>query len=344
MQGIIQTNHDLRNASLDEIKEFLQELQYELRYRFSTLSKDNFSEQDLAEMHVGKAAIAGNATTATTAALAARIPAGQVDSTSTATKFTATVPGITELKTGVAVYLMNGVVTSASGCTLNVNGLGAKPIYQTLAAESRSTTIFNINYTMLFVYNEDRVEGGCWDVYYGYNSDTNTIAYNVRTNAAPGNMALALTRYKIIFTKRDGTLLPSTQTSNSTGTTKTINTDPFDPFQPIYYYATTTGVAVGAAPSASYMYMQHSAIDLRYSFNAGSTLTTGKAVYLRCVPDADCTVKLDGNNCVTQTLPNTNDGKVYIYLGKAYSTTQIWLSQNHPIYMYDTKLHLWNGE
>ena len=149
MQGIIQTNHDLRNASLDEIKEFLQELQYELRYRFSTLSKDNFPEQSLAEMHVGGADVAENATTATTAALAARIPAGQVDSTSTSTKFTATVPGITELKSGVAVYLMNGVVTSASGCTLNINGLGAKPIYQTLAAESRSTTIFNINYTML---------------------------------------------------------------------------------------------------------------------------------------------------------------------------------------------------
>lgn len=50
MQGLIQTNHDLRNASLDEIKDFLQELQYELRYRFSTLSKDNFSEQDLSEL------------------------------------------------------------------------------------------------------------------------------------------------------------------------------------------------------------------------------------------------------------------------------------------------------
>lgn len=341
MQGIIQTNHDLRNASLDEIKEFLQELQYELRYRFSTLSKENFSEQSLAGMHVGGATVAKNATTA---ALAARIPAGQVDDTSTATEFTATVPGITELKTGVAVYLMNGVVTSASGCTLNINGLGAKPIYQTLAAATRSTTIFNVNYTMLFVYNEERVEDGCWDIYYGYNSDTNTIAYNVRTNASPGNMALALTRYKIIFTKRDGTLLPSTQNSNSTGTSKTLNTDPFDPFQPIYYYSTTTGVSAGSAPSASYMYMQHSAIDLRYSFNAGSTLVAGKAVYLRCVPQTDGTVVLDGASCVIQRIPDTTSSKVYVYLGKAYSTYQIWLSPNHPVYINDGNVHLWTGE
>ena len=341
MQGIIQTNHDLRNASLDEVREFLQELQYELRYRFSTLSKDNFSEQSLAEMHVGGADVAENATTAE---LAAGIPMGEVDETSTATKFTATVPGIRELKHGVSVMLTNGVVTSASGWTLNVNGLGPKPVYSSMAAATRATTIFNAAYTMLFTYNERRVEGGCWDIYYGYNSDTNTIAYNVRSNASAGVMAKALTRYKIVFTQRDGKLLPSTQVSNSTGTAKDLEDGPFDPFQPIYYYTTTTGVSAGAAPSVSYMYLQHSATDLRYAFNSGSTLTAGKAVYVRCSPEGDGTVSLDGDDCITQTLPSVNDGYVYIYLGKAYSTTQIWLSQNHPIYMYDTKLHLWNGE
>ena len=50
MQGIIQKNHDLRNASLAEIRDFLQELEYELKYRFSTLSKDNFDERDLREL------------------------------------------------------------------------------------------------------------------------------------------------------------------------------------------------------------------------------------------------------------------------------------------------------
>lgn len=103
---------------------------------------------------------------------AGAIPFGKVDSTSTATAFTATVEGITELVDGACCYLMNGVVTSASGWTLNVNGLGAKPVYQTLAAATVTTTIFNINYTMLFVYNSTRVEGGCWDIFYGYNSNT----------------------------------------------------------------------------------------------------------------------------------------------------------------------------
>lgn len=100
------------------------------------------------------------------------IPMGELDDTSTATVMTAAVPGITELRDGVCMWLTNGVITSASGVTLNVNGLGAKPLYSSLAAASRSTTIFNVNYTLLMVYNSDRVEGGCWDVVYGI--DTNT--------------------------------------------------------------------------------------------------------------------------------------------------------------------------
>ena len=50
MQGIIQKGRDMRNASLEEIREVLQELLLELRFRFSTLSKENFGEQDLKEL------------------------------------------------------------------------------------------------------------------------------------------------------------------------------------------------------------------------------------------------------------------------------------------------------
>ena len=89
-----------------------------------------------------------------TATKAEALPYGEVDSTSTSTAFTATVPGITELKGGTVVVLKNGVVTSASGFTINVNGLGAKPVYSNMATgndiaptnPTRETTIFNINY------------------------------------------------------------------------------------------------------------------------------------------------------------------------------------------------------
>ena len=101
----------------------------------------------------------------------ASIPMGELDSTSTATVMTAQVDGITELRDGVCVWLKNGVVKSASGVTLNINSLGAKPIYNSLSGAVVTTT-FTAASTYLFVYNSTRVTGGCWDMVYGY--DTNT--------------------------------------------------------------------------------------------------------------------------------------------------------------------------
>ena len=117
------------------------------------------------------------------------IPFGSVDGTSTETAFTATISGITELKDGVCMWLRNGVVTSAAGFTIDVNNLGAKPCYGSLAAATQSTTIFNINYTMLFIYNSTRVTGGCWDVVYGY--DSNTTYTPVKLGFAYGTCSTA---------------------------------------------------------------------------------------------------------------------------------------------------------
>ena len=106
------------------------------------------------------------------------IPSGVTDDEeSTATEFVATVPGITELRNGVCCFLTNNIITSAANCTLNINGLGAKPIYLVSAAATRATTQFAKNYTWLMIYNETRVDGGCWDL--GYLFNTNTTYSNI---------------------------------------------------------------------------------------------------------------------------------------------------------------------
>jgi hypothetical protein len=47
----------------------------------------------------------------------------------------------------------------------------------------------------------------------------------------------------------------------------------------------------------------------------------------------------------TQTLPTTNDGYIYIYLGMAYNATTIYLHTWHPIYWHDGQnLQLYQGE
>lgn len=112
------------------------------------------------------------------------IPFGVTDSTSTDTVFTATVPNVTELHNGTTIYIMNTKVTSAANCTLNINSLGAKPMYMTNAATTRVTTQFVTGVTWMFVYNETRVSGGCWDLVYLYNSNTTYSNFN---NLSLGN-------------------------------------------------------------------------------------------------------------------------------------------------------------
>lgn len=289
---------------------------------------------------------AGSATSGGAAKIAASIPFAEVDNTSTATVFTATVPGITELKSGVCCMLKNGVVTSASGFTVNVNNLGAKPCYTNLAAATRDTTIFNVAYTMLFVYNEDLDDGaGGWIIYRGYDANTNTIGYQVRTNSSALPASDKFYRYRLLFTSADGTKYVPANTSTSTNATasRTTNTRPIDPFGEIRYYSTTAAVDAGSKPSVSAIWQQYT-LTLGYSFNntgAALTMTADKPVYLRCAPQADGSAVME---YFTQTLPSTADGKIYIYLGLAYSTTNIELSLHHPVYYYNNSgIRLWTG-
>lgn len=106
------------------------------------------------------------------------IPYNVIDSSSTSTVKTATVAGVTALYDGLMVYLKNNNVASASGCTLNINNLGAKPIYLSTTGDAITSHISK-NYTFLFVYNASRISGGCWDLLVGYDSNTTYANYSL---------------------------------------------------------------------------------------------------------------------------------------------------------------------
>ena len=279
----------------------------------------------------------------------ASIPFAQVDSTSTATVYTATVPGITELRSGVCVMLMNGVVTSASGFTVDINGLGAKPVYSTLAAATRATTLFNVNYTLFLVYNEERVSGGCWDAYYGYDSNTNTIGYQLRTNSLSMPMTSVVYRYRLLFTSADHNHFVPANNSTSTNATasRTVCQDKIDPFGHICYYGATASVAADSRPSAASLWSQYN-ISLGYSFNrtgAALELTPWKPVYVKCTPQSDGSAIIDATTPYVQDLPTAEDGKIYIFLGISPAATAVELLPEHPVYCYrHGKIQLWTGE
>lgn len=282
------------------------------------------------------------------------IPFAQVDSTSVATAFTATVSGITELREGVCVYLMNGVVASAAATTapkcftLDINNLGAKPVYYSTAAASYATTQFGVNTTMLFVYNETRVATGCWDLFYGYDSNTNTIGYQVRTNSMSLPVNGSTGRYRILFTSADGEHFtpPTTSTSTNATSSRTVNQTPIDPFGDIVYYGYTTVLSSGDRVGTSYLWRQYT-LSLGYSFNvtnAALTLTSWKPVYVKCAPQSDGSAIIDSTTPYVQYLPTTEDNKIYIFLGIAYDATHIELLLNHPIYYYKGgAIRLWTN-
>lgn len=299
---------------------------------------------------------AGAAVAGGTAGKAEGIPFGEVDGTSTSTAFTATVPGISELKDGTVMLLRNGVVTSASGFTIDINNLGAKPVYNNMAtgnpvtptAPSKETTLFNINYTLLFVYSTTLVEGGCWLLYRGYNSDTNTIAYQIRTNSTVMKTADQSRYYRLFFTSADGThMVPAnTAKDNSATSKKTVNTRPIDPFGRIIYYSYTTNLSAESDLGATYCWEQYT-FSLGYSFNTtGSalTMTTKTPVYIKATPQTDGSAIIDSTTPFVQSLPTANDGKIYIFLGIAYSATNVEMQLKHPVYYHNgTGIRIWTG-
>ena len=284
--------------------------------------------------------------------ISAGIGYGTVDSTSTSTAFTATVPGITELKDGTAVMLRNNKVTSAANFTININGLGAKPAYSNMATgatPTRETTIFNANYTMLFVYSSTIVSGGGWVCYRGYNSDNNTIGYQLRTNSTVYKASDTSRYYKIFFTSADGNhLVPaSVNSTNNATSARPVNQRPIDPFGRIAYTSASTNYPAEGNIAATTLWEQYN-ITLGYSFNrtgAALTLTTSHPVYVKCAPQTDGSAIMDADTPIVQALPSTEDGKIYIFLGIATSATAMELYVNHPVYYYKNgAIRLWTND
>lgn len=284
------------------------------------------------------------------------IPYGECDSTSTATVFTATVDGITALYDGVCCLLKNGVKTSASGFTININGLGAKPVYSNLAtgnditptAPTRDTTIFNINYTMFLIYSTTLVEGGAWICYRGYDSNSNDTGYYIRHSYATLPVSDTARYYKLYFTSADNTkwVPSSVHSANNATAARPVNQRPINPFGKIVYTSASTNYTAGSNLAVGSAWEQYP-FTLGYAFNrtgAALTLTYPAPVYIKCAPQADGSAIIDEDVPYVQALPTSVDGKIYIFLGIAYAATTVELYQDHPVYYHDgISIKLWPG-
>lgn len=83
--------------------------------------------------------------------------------------FTVSLTGVT-LTEGTVIALYNAIGSNVANATLNVNGLGAKPLYNQASAIPASR--FPNKSVCLFVYNTTIVSAGCWQIIYSYGANS----------------------------------------------------------------------------------------------------------------------------------------------------------------------------
>ena len=144
--------------------------------------------------------------------------------------------------------------------------------------------------------------------------------------------------YTIVMQNADGRW-ESIVTSSSTGTSKARNTHGFRLGQLAYLNANSTYAENAKVGDNQISYHKSDLIDHRYSFNTANNATSGtvtkKPVYLvGTLNSSDGLFYLD-TTWWTQTLPTSDDGKLYIYLGDAYDYYRMSFVVKNPIYKFE---------
>ena len=231
----------------------------------------------------------------------------------------------------------------ASACCLSLTladgtTVGPLPIYRgralKLANQLSGCSDVKMTYHDNATWSGTTGLSGWWlDFDFDTNSDVraHNLYYGNTQRTITGN---TLGRYRLMLSSADNEHWVPINTTTATSATaaKTITSVPINPFVPIAYYSTTTTVATGTSPGASSVNTKISAFTVGYSFV--TTLTANLPVYIKCAPQSDGSALIDSTTPFVQSLPTTEDGKIYIFLGVAASTGTCELYETHPVYEY----------
>lgn len=222
-----------------------------------------------------------------------------------ATTQTATIDGVKEYYNGLTVVLRMGYQTNTS-TTLNINGLGAVPIYY--GTTSRGGYYY-AGYTYTFVYDTSKATPGFVGIC-SYNSDSTG-----RYIGPAGNI-------KALNAIVGGNIICGTKS----GYSNLKSGAGFDISYPILY----AGSSLAAGATSINNWTQH-------SFGIGTTqsltMVSYQAVYIK--GNLDGSIFTPASTApLTQSIPTTEDGYDYIYLGYAYTAANLQLMPEHPIFRF----------
>lgn len=264
--------------------------------------------------------------------------------TASTNAFKGNLPDIDALYEGLMIQYWLPFAGTSSNATLELTlknnvSSGAIPVYA--GGTTRQTTHQPAQTYAIYIYQTVAISGtsytGWWQQRAYYTNTTYTYFNNLNHNKGYYKADSAIYRYQMIFHKTRDLITPLNNVSNNTGTSKAMLTEvEFDPFDEIYYYNSTTTRAKDAEFAADLAY-SFGEMDLRYSFNCGTTaFTANKDLYLQVLMQSNGKCKIANTMPLTQTLPSTNDGIHYIFLGRVSDTVyKMSLYPYHPIYYHD---------
>jgi len=229
--------------------------------------------------------------------------------TSQTATLTANVDGITEYFPGLTIAYRAPFNTTANS-TLNINDLGAKPIYYKVNTASKD--YYPANTLVLLVYETTTASGGCWKMVYSYDGNNNNYDRRLHNNAVKAAAAVTA-----------GTVIVGTSAGYKTAASGVT----FNISYPILY----ASEAIAANATNAKTYEAIPSINLQTT-KASWTGTQYATVYLVGTLSGT-TVTID-SSIFTTTVPSSADGKVYIPLGVLYSTYQIYFAPTRDIYQY----------
>jgi hypothetical protein len=212
--------------------------------------------------------------------------------------------------------------------TLNINGDGAKNIR--LNNSNADTTNFTLSAGAVVLLYYD----GTYFRMLGSQrtADSNT-SYGVQ-NAVATQVGIATYDYKMGMIASDGKFYPFTN-ENGTGTTKTVSTATYRLGDRVLYYASTTDVALDGNSTSFWNQMYHA--NMRYTMNQDSGYALYMPIYIVGTIDSNGFFVLDASSYTswyTQTLPSTEDGKVYMHMGYIYAQNSIAMYGYNQVYEY----------
>lgn len=232
-----------------------------------------------------------------------------MDTSSTATAFILTCDDIDALYDGLIIVCKNTKIASASGCTINLNGLGAKGIWLS-QSNSACTTHWGLNNTYLFTYDEANSR---WELHQGRDTDGNTYDRNrYNCNIKAGTAAIVAGN---IIVANDSHLYHHLKDGTA-----------FDIRYPILY----ANAAITASATGTNNY---DIIHFTVTTTQSLSMTAYAPVYIKGSLSGTTFTPVS-TTPLTQTAPTSADGYYYMKLGVATAATTMYLQEVHPIYAY----------